>query len=146
MSNESIADHALLFDCSSAALFSAAGSVDWLCFPRFDSPSVFGRILGDDAGFWSVRPAGEYRATRRYVGPTLVLETTYTTPDGSLSVTDALAMGTAGEGTISGRIRPAPCCVGLPAPGAPSRSTLSSAPARTMGCPGRFCEQWTAAS
>ena len=93
MSNEPIADYGLLSDCRSAALVSAAGSVDWLCFPRFDSPSVFGRILGDDAGFWSVRPAGEHRATRRYVGPTLVLETTYTTPDGSLSVTDALAMG-----------------------------------------------------
>lgn len=92
-SNEPIADYALLSDCRSAALVSAAGSVDWLCFPRFDSPSVFGRILGHDAGFWSVRPVGDYRATRRYVGPTLVLETTYTTPEGSLSVTDALAMG-----------------------------------------------------
>ena len=77
MSNEPIADYGLLSDCRSAALVSAAGSVDWLCFPRFDSPSVFGRILGHDAGFWSVRPAGDYRATRRYVGPTLVLETTY---------------------------------------------------------------------
>jgi GH15 family glucan-1,4-alpha-glucosidase len=93
MSNEPIAAYALLSDCRSAALVSAAGSVDWLCFPRFDSPSVFGRILGHDAGFWSVRPAGDYRATRRYVGPTLVLETTYTTPEGSLGVTDALAMG-----------------------------------------------------
>ena len=63
MSSEPIADYALLSDCRSAALVSAAGSVDWLCFPRFDSPSVFGRILGPDAGFWSVRPVGSYRAT-----------------------------------------------------------------------------------
>ncbi|RKR29748.1 glycoside hydrolase family 15 protein [Arthrobacter oryzae] len=91
--NEPIADYALLSDCRSAALVSAAGSVDWLCFPRFDSPSVFGRILGQDAGFWSVRPAGKYRSTRRYLGPTMVLETTHTAADGRLSVTEALALG-----------------------------------------------------
>lgn len=91
--NEPIADYALLSDCRSAALVSAAGSVDWLCFPRFDSPSVFGRILGQDAGFWSVRPAGQHRSTRRYLGPTMVLETTHTAADGRLSVTEALALG-----------------------------------------------------
>jgi GH15 family glucan-1,4-alpha-glucosidase len=93
MSSEPIADYALLSDCCSGALVSAAGSVDWLCFPRFDSPSVFGRILGPEAGYWSVRPAGAYSSTRRYLGPTLVLETTHTTADGCVTVTDALALG-----------------------------------------------------
>ena len=93
MSSEPIADYALLSDCCSGALVSAAGSVDWLCFPRFDSPSVFGRILGPEAGFWSIRPAGAHSSTRRYLGPTLVLETTHTTADGCVTVTDALALG-----------------------------------------------------
>ncbi|MDQ0820636.1 GH15 family glucan-1,4-alpha-glucosidase [Arthrobacter sp. V4I6] len=93
MSSEPIADYALLSDCCSAALVSAAGSVDWLCFPRFDSPSVFGRVLGPEAGFWSVRPVGEHTSTRRYLGPTMVLETTHTAPGGRMTVTDALVLG-----------------------------------------------------
>ena len=93
MSSEPIADYALLSDCCSAALVSAAGSVDWLCFPRFDSPSVFGRILGPGAGFWSVRPAEDHSSTRRYLGPTMVLETTHTAAGGRLTVTDALVLG-----------------------------------------------------
>lgn len=93
MSSAPIADYALLSDCCSGALVSAAGSVDWLCFPRFDSPSVFGRILGPEAGFWSIRPAGAHSSTRRYLGPTLVLETTHTTAEGGVTVTDALALG-----------------------------------------------------
>ncbi|MET3921712.1 glycoside hydrolase family 15 protein [Arthrobacter sp. UYEF20] len=93
MSSKPIADYGLLSDCASAALVSSAGSVDWLCFPRFDSPSVFGRLLGQDAGFWSIRPAGEYSSTRRYLGPTMVLETTHTAPEGCVTVTDALVLG-----------------------------------------------------
>ncbi|QCB97309.1 glycoside hydrolase family 15 protein [Arthrobacter sp. PAMC25564] len=93
MSSEPIADYALLSDCRSAALVSTAGSVDWLCFPRFDSPSVFGRLLGQDAGFWSILPAGEYSSSRRYLGATMVLQTVYNTPAGSLTVTDALMLG-----------------------------------------------------
>ncbi|WP_144125935.1 glycoside hydrolase family 15 protein [Catellatospora sichuanensis] len=93
MSGVPIADHALLSDCHSAALVTRDGSVDWLCFPRFDSPSVFGRLLDDDAGHWSIAPAGPYTATRRYLDQTLVLETTFHTPTGTLAVTDALATG-----------------------------------------------------
>ncbi|MCU1554339.1 MAG: glycoside hydrolase family 15 protein [Arthrobacter sp.] len=93
MSSEPIADYALLSDCCSAALVSAAGSVDWLCFPRFDSPSVFGRILGPEAGFWSIRPVGGHSSTRHYLGPTMVLETIHTAPGGRLTVTDALVLG-----------------------------------------------------
>jgi GH15 family glucan-1,4-alpha-glucosidase len=92
MSSVPIAAHAMLSDCHSAALVTADGSVDWLCFPRFDSPSVFGRLLDDAAGHWSMRPVGEYAARRRYVDRTLVLETTFRTPTGTLVLTDALAM------------------------------------------------------
>ncbi|HEY3701738.1 MAG TPA: glycoside hydrolase family 15 protein [Acidimicrobiales bacterium] len=93
MSSTPIADHALLSDCNSSALVNREGSVEWLCFPRFDSPSVFARILDDDAGHWSIRPAGDFQATRRYVDKTMVLETTFTTPAGSVTLVDALAMG-----------------------------------------------------
>jgi GH15 family glucan-1,4-alpha-glucosidase len=93
MSSTPIADHALLSDCHSAALVNREGSVEWLCFPRFDSPSVFARLLDDEAGHWSIRPSGDYQATRRYVEKTMVLETTFTASSGSLTLVDALAMG-----------------------------------------------------
>jgi alpha,alpha-trehalase len=93
MSSTAIADHALLSDRHSCALIDAEGSVEWLGFPRFDSPSVFGRLLGPDAGHWRVAPAGEWTSTRRYVDRTLVLETTFTTRTGELVLTDLLALG-----------------------------------------------------
>jgi GH15 family glucan-1,4-alpha-glucosidase len=55
-----IADHALLSDRHSSALVDRSGSVEWLSFPRFDSPSVFGRLLGEDAGHWSITPSGNW--------------------------------------------------------------------------------------
>lgn len=102
MSTTPVADYALLSDCHSAALVSAAGSVDWLCWPRFDSPSVFGRLLDDAAGHWSVRPVGPCESTRRYVSRTLVVETTFRTPTGSVTVTDALATGAGNRGHALG--------------------------------------------
>jgi GH15 family glucan-1,4-alpha-glucosidase len=95
MSRLPIADYALLSDCRSAALVARDGSIDWLCFPRFDSPSVFGRILDDAAGHWSITPADgvPFETTRRYVDDTLLLETTFTTPGGSVRLTDAMAVG-----------------------------------------------------
>lgn len=106
MSTEPIADYALLSDCWSAALVSAAGSVDWLCFPRFDSPSVFGRLLGEDAGFWTIRPAGQYTTTRRYVGPSMVLESLHTATHGRLTVSDALVLGSGRRGHDLGQASP----------------------------------------
>ena len=93
MSRTPIGEHALLSDRHSSALVDTAGSVEWLSFPRFDSPSVFGRLLDTHAGHWQVRPAGAFRSSRRYVERSLVLETTFSTDEGTLVVTDLLAMG-----------------------------------------------------
>jgi GH15 family glucan-1,4-alpha-glucosidase len=103
VSTTPIADHAFLSDRHSCALVDRAGSVEWLCFPRFDGPSVFGRLLDDDAGHWQVRPKAEWRARRRYVGRSLVLETTFTTPDGELALTDAMGLGPDNGGHRLGR-------------------------------------------
>jgi alpha,alpha-trehalase len=88
-----IGDYALLSDCRSAALVSRDGSLDWLCFPRFDGPSVFCRLLDPAGGSFAIRPAGEFQATRRYVDQTMVLQTTFTTATGSAVLTDAFAVG-----------------------------------------------------
>ena len=102
MSRTPIADHALLSDRHSAALVTVDGSVDWLCFPRFDSPAVFARLLDDDAGHFSIRPAGPAASRRRYLDDTMVLETTLTTAAGTIVVTDALAVGPANHGHALG--------------------------------------------
>jgi GH15 family glucan-1,4-alpha-glucosidase len=93
MSTTAIGDYALLSDRHSAALVSLDGSIDWLCFPRFDSPSIFARLLGEQAGHWSVRARSARSVTRRYVDRTMVLETTYETATGTAVVVDALAVG-----------------------------------------------------
>ncbi len=88
-----IGEYAMLSDCRSAALVSRDGSVDWLCFPRFDGPSVLGRLLDPAGGHFAIRPADEFQVSRRYVDQTLVLETTFTTTSGTAVLTDALAVG-----------------------------------------------------
>jgi alpha,alpha-trehalase len=93
VSDTAIGDYGLISDCHSAALVSRGGSVDWLCFPRFDGPSVFGRILDRDAGHFSIAPSGDCSVTRRYVDNTMVLETTFETDSGTAVLRDALAMG-----------------------------------------------------
>jgi GH15 family glucan-1,4-alpha-glucosidase len=85
-----IADYGLLADCNSAALVSRDGSIDWLCMPRYDSPSVFARILDPAAGHWSIRPVEPYEVARRYLPGTLVVETTFTTAAGSVRLVDAM--------------------------------------------------------
>jgi alpha,alpha-trehalase len=102
MSSTPIADHAFLSDRHSCALVDRAGSVEWLCFPRFDGPAVFARLLDDDAGHWQVRPDEEWEASRRYAGRSLALETTFRTADGELVLTDALALGPDNHGHALG--------------------------------------------
>ncbi|HEY6422968.1 MAG TPA: glycoside hydrolase family 15 protein [Pseudonocardiaceae bacterium] len=97
MSTTAIADYALLSDRHSAALVSRAGAVDWLCFPRFDSPAVFARLLDADAGHFTVRPVGEFRAQRRYLDATMVLQTSFRTSTGTVVLTDAMATGAADD-------------------------------------------------
>ena len=94
MSDIAVAEHAFLSDCSSTALVTAQGSVDWLCLPRFDSPPVLARLLDDEAGYLLLRPADPTAALqRRYLPQGLVLETTWTTGTGQVVVYDALALG-----------------------------------------------------
>jgi GH15 family glucan-1,4-alpha-glucosidase len=77
-----------------------------LCFPRFDTPSTFARLLGEQAGYWSVRAPGASSFTRRYVDRTMVLETTYRTATGTAVVVDALAMGEGNRGHDLGKDAP----------------------------------------
>ncbi len=93
MSGPGIGDYGFLSDCSTAALVSRDGSVDWWCVPRFDEPSVFGRLLGPEAGAWTLGPLDKTTTTTRgYVDDTLVLRTVHETPTGTVAVTDALAL------------------------------------------------------
>ncbi len=87
-----IEDYALISDLHTAALVSRDGSIDWLCFPRFDSGACFAALLGTpENGRWLLAPAGEVRSTkRRYRGETLVLETDYVTEDGAVTVVDCM--------------------------------------------------------
>jgi len=106
MSSTPIGDHALLSDCHSSALVDISGSVEWLTFPRFDSPAVMARLLDDDGGHWSIRPSSGFATSRRYLDDTLVLETTMRTQSGTVVLTDALAMGPDNEGHALGRDAP----------------------------------------
>ena len=89
----SIGDLALLGDGHGAALVARDGTLAWWCPERFDARSIFASLLDPDAGHWSIRPVGGYQAERRYLPETMVLETTWQTPDGAVRVVDALALG-----------------------------------------------------
>ncbi len=84
-----IEDYALIGDLQTAALVERGGSIDWLCFPRFDSGACFAALLGDPSnGRWLLAPAAGGTTTRRYRGETLVLETTWENDDGAVRVYD----------------------------------------------------------
>ena len=107
-----IEDYALLGDLQTAALVGRDGSIDWLCFPHFDSAACFAALLGDEShGRWLLAPAaGGVCTSRRYRGDTLVLETDWVTPEGTVRVVDCMPVR--GEGAdvvrvvegISGRV------------------------------------------
>jgi len=86
-----IRDYALIGDAHTAALVANDGSIDWCCWPHFDSPAVFCRLLDASKGGWfRVGPTGRYATERSYVGPTNVLATTFTTDSGQLRVTELM--------------------------------------------------------
>ena len=93
-----IEDYALIGDRGTAALVGRDGSIDWLCLPRFDSPACFAALLGDDDnGRWLLGPVepDEATVTRRYVGDSALLETTFTTPTGTVVLLDLMPTGDA---------------------------------------------------
>jgi GH15 family glucan-1,4-alpha-glucosidase len=86
-----IGDYAIIGDCRSAALVSRDGSLDWLCLPRYDSPSIFGALLDQHrGGRFSVRPTQQFYVNRRYVLDTNVLETTFHTETGACVLRDLM--------------------------------------------------------
>lgn len=91
-----IEDYALIGDCQTAALVGRDGSIDWLCFPRFDSQALFAALLGTpEHGRWKIAPAEPIRKiTRSYRGDTLVLDTTYETDSGTVTITDCMPIRT----------------------------------------------------
>jgi GH15 family glucan-1,4-alpha-glucosidase len=88
-----IDDYALIGDCRSAGLVSRDGSLDWLCLPRFDSPSIFAAVLdAENGGRFLLRPIGEFRTERRYLANTNVLETVFRTPTGACVLRDLMSI------------------------------------------------------
>ncbi len=86
-----IGDYALIGDCHSAALVGIDGSIDWACFPRFDSPSVFCRVLDSErGGAFAVLPEKVTSTSRRYIADTNILETTFECEEGTLEVADCM--------------------------------------------------------
>jgi GH15 family glucan-1,4-alpha-glucosidase len=89
-----IEDYALIGDCRTAALVGRDGSIDWLCWPRFDSDALFAALLGSrEHGRWLIAPRGDAKITRRYRPNTLVLETHFETPDGAATLVDFMPPG-----------------------------------------------------
>jgi len=94
MSASPIEDYGLIGDFETAALVCKTGSIDWLCWPRFDSDACFAALLGDtNNGRWLIAPAqGNPRTTRRYRPDTLILETSFVTADGEVMLIDFMPL------------------------------------------------------
>ena len=104
-----IAEYAFLSDCENSCLIAPDGSVEWLCLPRPDSPSVFGALLDRGAGSFRLGPSNtQVPHHRRYVPGTMVVETTWHTPSGWLVVNDLLVIRKADGGARRPGYRRAP--------------------------------------
>jgi GH15 family glucan-1,4-alpha-glucosidase len=97
-----IEDYALIGDCHSAALVSREGSIDWLCWPRFDSAACFAALVGTvDNGRWQIAPAEPaIRIIRRYRPGTMILETIFDTKDGSVALIDFMTAATGNSSVV----------------------------------------------
>lgn len=97
-----IEDYALIGDGNTAALVNRGGSIDWLCWPRFDSPSCFAALLGTpEHGRWLIAPDDrQAKARRQYRDATLVLETIFTTPGGEVALVDFMPHGAADSSVL----------------------------------------------
>jgi GH15 family glucan-1,4-alpha-glucosidase len=90
-----IEDYAMIGDCETAALVGRDGSIDWLCWPRFDSDACFAALLGTpENGRFRIAPTDEARVTRRYRENTLILETTFETSEGAATIIDFMPVRT----------------------------------------------------
>ncbi|WP_423184663.1 glycoside hydrolase family 15 protein [Arthrobacter sp. NyZ413] len=99
----SIEDYALLSDLQSGPLISRSGSIDWLCFPRFDSPSLFSSLVGlENHGRWLLAPGHPEAVVEewRYIDSTFVLETVWRTPTGVVQITDFMPVGHTGSSVL----------------------------------------------
>src|SRR5262245_59045350 len=84
-----ISDYAIIGNCRTAALIDRSGSLDWLCLPRFDSPSMFGALLdARKGGRFRIGPSAAFHSKRRYLPDTNILETEFTTETGVLKLID----------------------------------------------------------
>ncbi len=84
-----ISDYGVIGNCHTAALVSKAGSIDWLCLPRFDAPSLFARILDlKQGGFWHIQPTAPFESDHQYLDATNVLKTTFICHEGKVQLLD----------------------------------------------------------
>lgn len=92
MSNLPISDYGLIGNTRTAALISKQGSIDWCCFPRFDSPGFFSRLLDPHGGHFTIHPVSNFDSKQQYLGDTNVLETTFITSTGSVRILDCFTV------------------------------------------------------
>src|SRR3954471_19763058 len=100
-----VEEYALIGDRQTGALVGSNGSIDWLCLPRFASAACFAGLLGNDEhGHWQLCPVEPYDVRRRYLGASCVLETTFTTASGEVTLTDGMLPGPDGRTCVVRRL------------------------------------------